>query len=157
MTSAQSSVSEEKTALGTAATTGQECSRGQEPHTARWPPCACHLGPTCDLALPDLLHLVADGGAHQQVDVAGRVQKDVLQDEEPHLRRAHALGTDSGEGQVGGGQEAGRRHHRLGRSRGDRKAGVETHANPSAPRARGAVWHAGTVTPRMAQLWAQGQ
>lgn len=49
--------------------------------------------PTCDLPLPDLLHLVANGGPHHQVDVVSWVQKDVLQNQQPDLCGAHILDT----------------------------------------------------------------
>lgn len=46
---------------------------------------------TCDLSLTDFLHLVLDGGSDKQVDVVGRTQEDVLQNQQLHLSSFNML------------------------------------------------------------------
>lgn len=48
-------------------------------------------GQTCDGALSNLQHSVADGSSRQQVDVVRRAQHDVLQNEQPHLGGTYIL------------------------------------------------------------------
>lgn len=56
--------------------------------------------PTCNLSLSDFLHLIANGGPHHQVDVVRWVQEDVLQNQQPDLRRVHVLGRRRRAGKV---------------------------------------------------------
>lgn len=42
--------------------------------------------------MPDLLHPVANGGSHHQVNIISWVQKDVLQNQQPDLCRVNILG-----------------------------------------------------------------